>query len=219
MDIPKLEPCPKCGGNPCVNARMDWNTYLLNWCIGCADCGTYGTLHIFDGPEKDKANLILAAEEWNAMCKGMNPDGRGDIPMNACYCSKCGSVFPMGARFCERCSSTESMVELKAGKFLPVSFYNNRGIVGWYRDPDFGKRWVTIPVGDETALVEPDTAAKMIMIRGKRVKGPYDPETMDSLVTCKDDWETADGMCWTLRWTIALAENTVSTNVRCEVVE
>lgn len=70
MEVPHLEPCPKCGGNPCVNARMDWNTYLLNWCIGCADCGTHGTLHTFDEPEKEKADLILAADEWNAMCKG-----------------------------------------------------------------------------------------------------------------------------------------------------
>lgn len=138
--------------------------------------------------------------------------------MNASYCSKCGCVFPMGTKVCDRCASTENLVLLKPKRFLPISFYSDRGTACWYRDPDFGKRWVTIPVGDETALVEPDTAARMIMIRGRRVKGPYDPETIDRWVTCKDDWETADGMCWTLRWTFALAENAVSTNVRCEVV-
>ncbi len=139
--------------------------------------------------------------------------------MNASYCAKCGSVFPMGARFCERCSSSENIVELRPGKFLPISFYNDKGYAGWFRDPDFGRRWVTIPVGDETALVEPDTAAKMIMIRGRRIKGPYEPETMDRMVTCKDDWETADGLHWTIRWTFALTQNADSTtNVRCEVV-
>ena len=138
--------------------------------------------------------------------------------MNASYCARCGTVYPMGTKHCDGCASTADLVELKPGKFLPISFYNDGGIAGWHRDPDFGTRWVTIPVGDETALVEPDTAAKVIMMKGRRVKGPYEPETFDRWVTCKDDWETADGLHWTIRWTFALAENADRTNVRCEVV-
>lgn len=138
--------------------------------------------------------------------------------MNASYCARCGNVFPMGTKHCDGCASTADLVELKPGRFIPVSFYNDKGVAGFHRDPDFGKRWVAIPVGDESALVEPDTAAKVIMMRGRRVRGPYDPETLDRWITCKDDWETADGLHWTIRWTFALTGNAGQTDVRCEVV-
>lgn len=71
-----LQPCPKCGGNPGVTAHMDWDTYRLNWCIGCADCCTHGSIHPLGNPAEDRANLRLAADEWNAMCAKSKGESR-----------------------------------------------------------------------------------------------------------------------------------------------
>ncbi len=71
MDTVHLESCPKCGGDPCVNAHTNPKTFRLDWCIGCVECGFHGTEHQSAETEEDnKADLILAAEEWNSMCKG-----------------------------------------------------------------------------------------------------------------------------------------------------
>ena len=75
MDTVHLEPCPNCGGEPRVIARTTWEN-LLKWCIGCSDCDTHGTLYEFYTSDEDEANLILAAEEWNAMSKGRGEESR-----------------------------------------------------------------------------------------------------------------------------------------------
>ena len=137
--------------------------------------------------------------------------------MDACFCSRCGSVFPMGTETCPRCDSPQGLSRLKAGKALPVSRADD-GI--WYRDSDRGRRWVAVRMNGGVRRFDPAVASYRIRGDGRRVRGPYDLEVAGDYLVCREDWETSDGLRWILQWRFLIGPGVPvsSSGGVCEVI-
>lgn len=136
--------------------------------------------------------------------------------MNACFCSRCGSVFPTGTVSCPRCQTSSELTSLKPGKAIPVSWAPD----GWYRDTDNGRRWIAVTSSEGVRLMEPDVAPHTIRATGRRIRGPYGEEIVGDLLLCREDWETPDGIRWTFQWLFRIGADVSTSNTAgvCEVV-